>query len=214
MMSSSMSMCSKVCSLGGGNFRGIGRDSVHNVGCCGIMSGISTGVMTTIRTFMVLSVVMVTPIKPFVILSIVIMSAMILTIVIVAAIKPFILSIIMMTSIKPFMVLSIILMTAIKSFMVLSIIMMTTISSTIMTTISTIIWSNSGSFSSCTVSSEVGSFSYSDLWGVVDWQGCRVGYSGGVGVAIVPGASVRHGGGQQAEEGDLKRNNIAKESVI
>jgi hypothetical protein len=79
------------------------------------------------------------------------------------------------------------------------------IAASIVTAVSTSVGSGSGGSSGCIVSREVGSFSGSDIWGVLDWQGSRVGYCGGVGVAIVPGASVRHADSQQAEERDLKR---------
>jgi hypothetical protein len=86
------------------------------------------------------------------------------------------------TAVRSFAILSII---AIKSWVVLAVVIVTTtvLSIIIMSTVISSIWSSSGNSCCGTVSGEVGSFSCSDLRGVVDWQGCRVGYSGGVRVA-------------------------------
>jgi hypothetical protein len=75
------------------------------------------------------------------------------------------------------------------------------------TAIGTIVWCGCCSSGGGVVCGEVGGFSGSDFWGVLDGQGCHVGKSGGVGVPVVSWPSVHHGDGGQAEKRDLKRDN-------
>jgi hypothetical protein len=111
-------------------------------------------------------------------------------------------------AVKTFVILTIVIGTTIMPFTVLSIVIVTSVVATIttITTISTMVWCSCGSSSGRSVSREVGSLSSSDLWGVVDGQGCSVsvGYSCGIGVSVVARTSAHRTDSHQAEQQDLK----------
>jgi len=71
------------------------------------------------------------------------------------------------------------------------------------TAIGTMVRCGRGCSSRGVVCGEVGGFSSSNFWGVLDGQGCHVGKSG----SVVSGPSVHHSDSGQAEERNLKMNN-------
>ena len=81
---------------------------------------------------------------------------------------------------------------------------------TIMAAISTRVWGSCRSCCSGVVSCEVGSFSGGHFRCVTDGQGCGVGNSSSVGVAVVSGTGVHRTDSHEAEERQLKHTYIER----